>query len=376
MLMDMGAGYDRCLLKECMRQAYGQPGVRLTSIGSVSHLTPPRSTNVLAFWPRGCPDVLLGAFRNKAWIRWADQLPIPTINLSDNQIRWRGHQVVVDSERMVEMAVAHLFRKGIREIRMVSYEHPGVLARKRSRLIEEKVKQRGGRFHPTLELNGDPEKPDIVKAFSNLSGHHGVITCTSGAAAEFILFLDRLGVSVPLDVAVIALDQDEFCEGMCGRRVSAVYPDYAAFAETALQLAVELVRGSGQHEIQRRQVPPVEREEETTQILAVPDPVVAKLIRMIHGAEGEWPDVNALSRMLGLSRRSLELRFRKQTGTSIGKYTVERKLLAAERLVRDSMLPIDDVAESAGYSDRSTFHVAFKKRFGLAPVQYRNQRHI
>lgn len=78
---------------------------------------------------------------------------------------------------------------------------------------------------------------------------------------------------------------------------------------------------------------------------------------------------------LGLSRRRLDAIF-EHTGMSVSAQIWERRLLRAASMLgeaRDAWLRVIDVAYACGFSDAAHFSRAFRKRFGLAPREWRHR---
>lgn len=75
----------------------------------------------------------------------------------------------------------------------------------------------------------------------------------------------------------------------------------------------------------------------------------------------------ALSMSAGHFARS----FRKTTGIAPHRYVLERRLELAERLLRDTELPVSVVAGRAGFTTSSHFCVSFQKRTGRTPSAFR-----
>lgn len=67
-----------------------------------------------------------------------------------------------------------------------------------------------------------------------------------------------------------------------------------------------------------------------------------------------------------LSRAQLCRRFKKATGTSIGKYVTAKRLIQAHQLILQGQKPTD-VYTVCGYSDYATFYRAYKAYFGYSP---------
>jgi AraC-like DNA-binding protein len=79
--------------------------------------------------------------------------------------------------------------------------------------------------------------------------------------------------------------------------------------------------------------------------------------------------VMALARAVGLGTRTLERRFRDETGMSLGRWRRHHALLAAlERVAAGE--PVKAAAAAAGYAAPSAFVAAFRAAFGTTPGRY------
>lgn len=63
--------------------------------------------------------------------------------------------------------------------------------------------------------------------------------------------------------------------------------------------------------------------------------------------------------------------FRQSMGTSPYRYVLTRRVEAAKRLLRDSMLGVLDVALAVGFSDQSHFSKVFRRATNVTPGAYR-----
>ena len=79
--------------------------------------------------------------------------------------------------------------------------------------------------------------------------------------------------------------------------------------------------------------------------------------------------VDALAQLHAVARRTLERRFRDETGMSFGMWRQKARLLDSIRLLAEGK-SVTDSALECGYSGVSAFIAAFKGTFGYTPHRY------
>ena len=72
------------------------------------------------------------------------------------------------------------------------------------------------------------------------------------------------------------------------------------------------------------------------------------------------------------SQSSISQLFRKELGTSFYHFLTQRRLLVAKGLLKQKS-SATEISQLIGFSDYSTFYRAFKKEYGISPLQYRQQ---
>ena len=103
--------------------------------------------------------------------------------------------------------------------------------------------------------------------------------------------------------------------------------------------------------------------------LALPMPVDERglaVARFVLGQPSGRSGVDELAKQFGLARRTLERRFRDETGLSFGMWRQKARLLDSIRLLAEGM-SVTDAALDCGYSSVSAFIAAFKGTFGYTP---------
>jgi AraC-like DNA-binding protein len=103
--------------------------------------------------------------------------------------------------------------------------------------------------------------------------------------------------------------------------------------------------------------------------LALPMPGDERALALAHHVLSRplnAESVDGLAKQHGVARRTLERRFRDETGMSFGMWRQKARLLHSIRLLAEGK-SVTDAALDSGYSSVSAFIAAFKSTFGYTP---------
>jgi transcriptional regulator GlxA family with amidase domain len=84
-------------------------------------------------------------------------------------------------------------------------------------------------------------------------------------------------------------------------------------------------------------------------------------------------DIELVSKIHGMSRRTFERRFKKATGDTPLSYLQRTRVEAAKRLLEENRETFDEICYLVGYEDSSHFREVFKKHTGLLPSEYQKK---
>jgi AraC-like DNA-binding protein len=102
------------------------------------------------------------------------------------------------------------------------------------------------------------------------------------------------------------------------------------------------------------------------------DPVVGRVLRLVHAEPAAPWTVSSLAGRVGVSRATLAKRFAELVGEPPLTYLTRwRMTLAADMLVERGAATIAEVARAVGYSDAFGFSAAFKRVRGVNPSEFR-----
>jgi AraC family transcriptional regulator, alkane utilization regulator len=106
---------------------------------------------------------------------------------------------------------------------------------------------------------------------------------------------------------------------------------------------------------------------------ALRDPWIAQAVRLLNDApERPWT-VAELASASALSRSAFQERFREATHQPPMRYLARLRLSRAAELLRESSLPVYEIARRCGYKSDAALNRAFKRALGVPPGRYRQE---
>ncbi|MDE6127566.1 MAG: AraC family transcriptional regulator, partial [Lachnospiraceae bacterium] len=76
---------------------------------------------------------------------------------------------------------------------------------------------------------------------------------------------------------------------------------------------------------------------------------------------------------IGLNATYLERIYKKATGATLWESVTACRLSAAEELLAQPHIPIHEIDNMIGFSNRQAFYLQFKKRYGMSPSEFRKR---
>ena len=180
------------------------------------------------------------------------------------------------------------------------------------------------------------------------------------------------GLAVPRDVAVLGVDNDEIVCETADPPLSSIAVDAegAGFRATAaLDAAMRGRAVPPRATLVRRAVGIAERA--STNHFVGRDRLVARVRERIGATGGRALSVSALARENNVSERTLELRFRAETGGTVADALLDARLARAQELLRSTPLTQERIAADCGFCDASHLSRSFARRFGALPSAFR-----
>lgn len=187
----------------------------------------------------------------------------------------------------------------------------------------------------------------------------------------------RAGLAVPEEVAVVGAENDTMLCETAWPPLSSVQLRGQAVGYAAARLLDDWMQGRQTSPPRETLLPPGDIVlRQSSDLVAVDDPQLAQALRFIRQHASEDLDVARVAREAGLSRSALERRMKAVIGRSPGEEINRLRFAQVERLLAETDLTLDAIAERAGFRHPQYMAEAFHKRTGLTPGAYRRRQRL
>lgn len=254
-----------------------------------------------------------------------------------------ARQIRTQLKLYLDYEAAVLFAPGLRG--------PRELAEARRRLAAEADRMRQAR---------PPAPQDLEQAQSWLREFS--FAKYRGGEAELLAALDRVFEALPR-----VFETEAQAKGYLQEQVTQGYWLMAGRERVSLPELVKRLEGAGGYEALRREVDAFAREYTRPQLRAE----VRRVCGYIQANLAQKLTLDELAAEAGLKKSYLCTLFKQSTGQSIGEYILNERLRRAERLLAETDLRICEIGLQVGIPDPLYFSKVFKRRYGVAPSQFK-----
>lgn len=200
-----------------------------------------------------------------------------------------------------------------------------------------------------------------------------LFACNDAMGKSILEVCELAGISVPEQIAVLGVDDDEILCMCCRPPLSSVAPDTEGIGYLAAQTLHQQLRNGSPPANERLVRPLAIRSRQSTDATAVADWHVSQALRFIHANATEDLRVDHVVAQAQTSRRFLEERFRAVVGRPIHAEILRIRLETAQRLLTTTDLPLKTIAQRSGFRRADYLSAIFRKLLGMTPSAYRMQ---
>jgi LacI family transcriptional regulator len=285
-----------------------------------------------------------------------------------------------NNKHIATMAADHLLARGLRHFAYCGYSPTPIngWSEEREKAFARRVGERGydcDSYHDPYKTihRWTSVQRTLGKWLESLPKPLGVMAANDNRARHVLEACRTFNLRVPQDVAVIGVDNDELLCRLSSPPLTSIEQGAKRVGYEAAALLARLMCGKKSRQKSFLIDPMDVVVRQSTDVLAIDEPKVAKAMTFIqeHALEGiKVPDVVEAA---AVSRSGLETRFAKTLGYTIRTAIRQVQLERARRLISDTNVPLKQVASDAGFRSVQHMTTLFGKAFGRSPAKYREK---
>jgi LacI family transcriptional regulator len=318
-------------------------------------------------------DGIIARIETRAIARRLARTELPVVDVSAGRhirsIPW----VETDDAAIAKHAADHLLERGIRNLAYCG-ESRFNWSRWRSKHFQELALAAGATVNVYESSGRDPwitEHNALLAWVSKLPKPVGIMACYDIKAQQLLDVCRENGLAVPEEIAVIGVDNDPLLCSLTTPPLTSVIPNTH---RTGYEAALLLDRMMSGERIAPKGylIPPIGvQTRQSTDVLALADPEIAAAVRFIREHACDGATISDLLRVVPLSRRVLERRYRKSTGRTPHQDLLRFRIDRVKQLLAETDHSLEQIAALAGFEHPEYMSVAFKRETATTPGKFR-----
>ena len=285
--------------------------------------------------------------------------------------------VVCDNEGAGRCGAEFFLKKNFTSFAFVGMSEAQAWADERLKGFKEAIEEKGFEcavYRPPSETGWKAEERTLKRFLMKLPKPCGLLAAIDSRAKHVIDICERIGITVPQQISVLGVDNDEmFCE-WCRPTISSIQPEFEMSGYRLAELLDSLIQSAPRQPVILRYGVSGIVERLSTLDLTGSARIVTlarEYIRKNAKAPIKLSDIAAAA---GCSPRILQRRFQEVTGNTPIEELRQRRLEHVCEMLSKTTTPIDLVGGFCGFNSNSNLKEAFKKRYGMSLSAYRASR--
>lgn len=311
-------------------------------------------------------------------------LKIPVVNIGgailDEAWTHDTPYVTTDNQAVAQMAADHLINQGF-----TNFAYCGI----RQSPFNPWSRLRGKAYREILRTHGfgcsefygrhinarqwESVQKGICKWLSTLETPVGLFACNDARARHIQEGCRRLGLRIPVDVAILGVDNDELMCDLANPALSSISLGTDRIGYEAAQLLNDLISGRRIAKARRQQtIEPIGVvTRESTNIIAITDSDVAHAVEFIRTNIAQSVRVADVTRAADLSRSTLDNRFKEFLGRTVHDEIERVRLERTKELLITTDCTLAEITKQSGFGTVQYLATVFRQSTGQTPGEYR-----
>ena len=199
-----------------------------------------------------------------------------------------------------------------------------------------------------------------------------LLACNDFMARQVTEICLMESIRIPEDISLLGVDNDEFMCNISSPTLSSIRLTFEKHGYDLAKILFKMIREKQiwPARIAVEAIGVVERMSTKHRIIS--DPYIREIVEFIKHNYTQDIDIRKLVSFIPLSRRAIELKFKKEMNPyTITSYLSKLRLDHFCYLLKNTSMPIKEAAEQSGFIENSNFSTMFRKYKGCTPSEYR-----
>lgn len=372
LLIDCASEFDRKLLRGMVRYSKENGPWLFYRMPSDMHLDQSREEWVVKWAKEWNADAIIGRW-NENQLHLLENLNIPIV-LQNNKSRSNTYSNLTGDYEGTGRMAAEYFKKKL----FTDYAFFGVKdliwSEERCVGFRNTVEAGHGNFYSFEEdpITGD-DRRKLILWLKSLPQRTALFCCDDAHALLLTETCRMIGRRIPEDIAVLGVDDDDLLCEISDPPISSIQLDVEQGGYITCKYLHQQITGEVRKPFNISISPLGVKERNSTLIHNVSDKEVKKILRYIDENYNKEIGVSDILQLIPLSRRSIEMRFKKATGMSIYQYLLGVRVEHFAYLISTTDRTFMDIAYEVGFRDLINVSRVFRKYKGCSPMEYRSK---
>jgi len=324
-----------------------------------------------------------------AWLGAGDDLAkfvleanLPTVDFSFRRRELPFAHVLTDENESVRLVAEHFLIRGFQHFLYYSAQDNWVFEI-HGNIFAEMIKHAGFsctwiRWHKssaysTGHTQWNDKRRWLASELKKAPKPLAVFAANDDLALEVVEVCESAKLSVPEQVSVVGMDNSLMAVDAMATPISSVDQNFSTLGYRGAELLNQLMRGKALP-AKPILIPPTGLiARKSSDLLAISHAGLARCLRYIWENYQKPISMDDLAKIAALSRAGLFKAFIKKMGRTPGSELHRVRMETAKRLLAQSQMKMDEIAELSGYQSPNSFWIAFKHSTGMSPRQYQKQ---
>ncbi|MBT3277900.1 MAG: DNA-binding transcriptional regulator [Phycisphaerales bacterium] len=333
--------------------------------------------NQIIPWNKPCDGVLTYLGSNPQLAEFASRQSVPVVDLSTARSDLALPRVTNDNAALGKLAAEHFLAKRFRNFLYYTRDAFSARTSIERGLSFQRTVEDAGHSCEIFRISDEAATRDpidlLAEKIESLPKPLAVFAHNDPLAAEVLEACQSRGIKVPEEVAVLGTGNALLTCEYALVPLSSIDRNMEELGYRAAEILDGLIDGKPRP-TESILVPPAGvAQRESTDIIAVSHPQVAKALRYIWTHYHEAIGVDNVVAETTLSRTGLQKAFRKHLGRLPGEEIRQYRIARAKELLAETDEKVRVIALKTGHCSATNLCAAFRREVGMNPKAYRNQ---